>query len=208
LPPGVNVEVAYDSSVFVKRAISEVQETIFVAFGLVLLIIFAFLRNLRSTLIPMIAVPVSLIGTFLLLYALGYSINILTLLALVLAVGVVVDDAIVVLENIFRHVEEGMQPMEAAFKGMKEITMPVIAITISLVAVFLPRALQGGTTGMLFREFAVASCGAVIISAFVALTLTPLLCARILRTPSSEHGGVYNRLERLFKGLEARYSKW
>jgi multidrug efflux pump len=207
LPPGVNVEVAYDSSVFVKRAISEVQETIFIAFGLVLLIIFAFLRNLRSTLIPMVAVPVSLVGTFLLLYALGYSINILTLLALVLAVGVVVDDAIVVLENIFRHVEEGMPPMEAAFKGMKEITMPVIAITVSLVAVFLPIAFQSGTTGILFREFAVASAGAVIISAFVALTLTPMLCARILRKPSSEHGSVYNWLERLFKRLENRYSR-
>lgn len=208
LPPGVNVDVAYDSSIFVNRAISEVRDTIFIAFGLVLLIIFVFLRNFRSTLIPMMAVPVSLIGTFLLLYMLGYSINILTLLALVLAVGVVVDDAIVVLENIFRHVEEGMPPMEAAFKGMKEITTAVIAITVSLVAVFLPIAFQSGTTGILFREFAVASAGAVVISAFVALTLTPTLCARILRKPSSEHGSVYNRLERFFRGLENRYSRW
>ncbi len=207
VPPGVNVEIAYDSSVYVKRAIGEVQETIFIAFGLVLVVIFIFLRNIRSSFVPMLAVPVSLVGTFLLLYALDYSINILTLLALVLTVGVVVDDAIVVLENIFRHVEEGMPPMEAAVKGMKEITMPVIAITVSLVAVFLPIAFQSGTTGILFREFAVASAGAVVISAFVALTLTPTLCARILRKPSSEHGSVYNRLERVFNGLEQTYSR-
>ena len=208
LPPGVNVEVAYDSSTYVKRSIQEVKETIFIAFGLVLLIIFAFLRSLRSSLVPMLAVPVSLIGTFLLLYVLNYSINILTLLALVLVVGVVVDDAIVVLENIFRHVEEGMTPMDAAFKGMKEITMAVIAITISLVAVFLPIAFQSGTTGVLFREFAMASAGAVVISAFVALTLTPALCARILKKPSATHGGVYNWLERFFKGIETSYAKW
>jgi multidrug efflux pump len=208
LPPDVQVAVAYDSSVFVRRAINEVQETILIAFVLVLLIMLAFLRNLRSTLIPMIAVPVSLVGTFVILFALGYSINILTLLALVLAVGVVVDDAIVVLENIFRHVEDGMPPMEAAVKGVKEITTAVIAITVSLVAVFLPIAFQTGTTGILFREFAVATAGSVVISAFVALTLTPTLCARILKHTPEKHGRVYNALEAFFRGIERRYVRW
>jgi hydrophobe/amphiphile efflux-1 (HAE1) family protein len=207
LPPGVQVEPAYDSSTFIKKAVAEVQHTVFVAFGLVLLIIFAFLRNFRSTIIPMLAVPVSLIGTFLLLHVLGYSINILTLLALVLAVGVVVDDAIVVLENIFRHVEEGMPALEAARRGTREITTAVIAITITLVAVFLPIAFQSGTTGILFREFAVATAGSVVISAFVALTLTPTLCARILRKPSHDHGSLYHGFERLFKAVERRYAR-
>lgn len=207
LPPDVKVTVAYDSSTYVRRAITEVKETVFIAFALVLLIMLAFLRNLRSTMIPMIAVPVSLIGTFLIMDLCGYSINILTLLALVLAVGVVVDDAIVVLENIFRHVEAGMEPLEAALKGVKEITTAVIAITISLVAVFLPIAFQSGTTGVLFREFAVATAGAVIISAFVALTLTPTLCARILRHEPETHGRVYQWLEKFFRGWEDRYSK-
>lgn len=207
LPEGVEVSVAYDSSTYVRQSVNEVAETIFIAFGLVLLIMLAFLRNFRATLIPMIAVPVSLVGTFLILDILGYSINILTLLAMVLAVGVVVDDAIVVLENIFRHIEDGMDPMDAALRGVKEITTAVIAITITLVAVFLPIAFQSGTTGILFREFAVATAGAVIISAFVALTLTPTLCARILRHEPESHGVVYRALERFFTGLERSYSR-
>ncbi len=207
LPPDVKVDVAYDSSVFVRRAIGEVQETLLIAFVLVLLIMLAFLRNLRSTLIPMIAVPVSLVGTFLILHVFGYSINILTLLAMVLAVGVVVDDAIVVLENIFRHIEDGMPPMEAALKGVREITTAVLAITVALVAVFLPIAFQSGSTGVLFREFAVATAGSVVISAFVALTLTPTLCARILRHSPEKHGRVYQGLERFFDGVEHRYSR-
>ncbi|MCC7377247.1 MAG: efflux RND transporter permease subunit [Verrucomicrobiales bacterium] len=207
LPGDVQVAVAYDSSVFVRRAITEVQETILIAFVLVLLIMLAFLRNFRSTLIPMIAVPVSLVGTFLVLNVFGYSINILTLLAMVLAVGVVVDDAIVVLENIFRHIENGMEPMAAAARGVKEITTAVLAITVALVAVFLPIAFQSGTTGILFREFAVATAGSVIISAFVALTLTPTLCARLLRHTPEKHGRVYQWLEAVFTGMERRYSR-
>ncbi len=206
LPPGVQVAVAYDSSSYVKRAISEVQETVFIAFGLVMLVMLMFLRNFYSTIIPMLAVPVSLIGVFSLLYVLGYSINLLTLLALVLAVGVVVDDAIVVLENIYRHVEDGMSPMDAAIKGVKEITSAVIAITITLVAVFVPIAFQKSTTGILFREFAFATAGAVVISAFVALTLTPTMCARILRPPG-KHGRVYQAFENFFKGIENRYNR-
>ncbi|MBL9137963.1 MAG: efflux RND transporter permease subunit [Verrucomicrobiales bacterium] len=207
LPGDVQVAVAYDSSIFVRRAINEVQETILIAFVLVLLIMLAFLRNFRATLIPMIAVPVSLVGTFLVLNFFGYSINILTLLAMVLAVGVVVDDAIVVLENIFRHIEDGMEPMAAAVRGVKEITTAVLAITVALVAVFLPIAFQSGTTGILFREFAVATAGSVIISAFVALTLTPTLCARMLRHTPEKHGRVYQWLEAMFTGLERRYSR-
>lgn len=206
LPPGVNVEVAYDSSTYVKRSIAEVKETVFIAFGLVMLVMLMFLRNFYSTIIPMLAVPVSLIGVFSLLYALGYSINLLTLLALVLAVGVVVDDAIVVLENIFRHVEAGLSPMEAAIKGVKEITSAVVAITITLVAVFVPIAFQQSTTGILFREFAFATAGAVIISAFVALTLTPTLCARILKAPG-KHGRLYQFFEDFFQGIEKRYQR-
>jgi hydrophobe/amphiphile efflux-1 (HAE1) family protein len=207
VPAGVEVSIAYDSSTFVRRAVNEVGETIFIAFALVLLIMLMFLRNFRATLIPLIAVPVSLIGTFLILSLMDYSINILTLLAMVLAVGVVVDDAIVVLENIFRHIEDGMDPLDAALKGVKEITAAVIAITITLVAVFLPIAFQSGTTGILFREFAVATGGAVIISAFVALTLTPTLCARILRHEPERHGPVYRGLERFFTFIEACYSR-
>jgi hydrophobe/amphiphile efflux-1 (HAE1) family protein len=207
LPPDIQVTIAYDSSTFVRRAVTEVQETILIAFVLVLLIMLAFLRNFRSTLIPMIAVPVSLVGTFLVLNVCGYSINILTLLAMVLAVGVVVDDAIVVLENIFRHVEAGMDPKEAALRGVREITSAVVAITIALVAVFLPIAFQSGTTGILFREFAVATAGSVVISAFVALTLTPTLCARLLRHTPEKHGRVYRGLERFFQWIEHSYSR-
>jgi hydrophobe/amphiphile efflux-1 (HAE1) family protein len=207
LPADIQVSIAYDSSTFVRRAVNEVGETIFIAFALVLFIMLAFLRNFRATLIPMIAVPVSLIGTFLILNILGYSINILTLLAMVLAVGVVVDDAIVVLENIFRHIEDGMEPFDAALRGVKEITTAVIAITITLVAVFLPIAFQSGTTGILFREFAVATAGSVIISAFVALTLTPTLCARILRHEPETHGRVYRGLERFFTAVERSYAR-
>lgn len=207
LPQDIKVAIAFDSSTYVRRSITEVQETIIVAFVLVLLIMLAFLRNFRSTLIPMIAVPVSLVGTFLILNLAGYSINLLTLLAMVLAVGVVVDDAIVVLENIFRHIEAGMAPMDAAIKGVKEITSAIIAITVALVAVFLPIAFQSGTTGVLFREFAVATAGAVVISAFVALTLTPTLCARLLKHEPENHGRIYQGLERMFTSWERRYSR-
>jgi len=207
IPADVQVQIAYDSSVFVRQAIIEVQETIFIAFALVLLIMLAFLRNFRATLIPLAAVPVSLIGTFLILNLFGYSINILTLLAMVLTVGVVVDDAIVVLENIFRHIEDGMPPVEAALRGVREITTAVVAFTITLVAGFLPIAFQSGTTGVLFREFAVATAGAVVISAFVALTLTPTLCARVLRHEPEKHGRVYLWLERVFKSWERAYER-
>ena len=208
LPPGCDMWVAYDSSISVEKAITEVWETLAIAFVLVVLIIFVFLRNLRSTIIPAVAIPISLIGTFAVLYFLGYSVNILTMLALVLAIGVVVDDAIVVLEAIYRHVEEGMTPMKAAFKAMEEISFAVIAITISLVAVFAPLAFQTSTTGRLFVEFAAAICGSVIISAFVALTLTPAMAARILKPLDGvKHGALFNFFERGFNGITDLYTR-
>ena len=208
LPQHVNLVFNYDESVYVERAISEVWDTLGIAFVLVVLVIFLFLRDFRSTLIPAIAIPVSIVGTFTILLAMGYSVNILTMLALVLAIGVVVDDAIVVLENIYRHIEHGTPPMEAAFKAMKEIGFAIIAITISLVAVFLPLAFQKSTTGRLFIEFAVAVAGSVLISAFVALSLSPMMSARILKpVDKTKHGRVYNSLERFFNGMTAFYGR-
>ena len=181
LPPGIEMVYNYDESIYVEAAVHEVWETLAFAFLLVVLVIYLFLGDIRSTIIPSIAIPVSLIGTFAIMQALGYSINILTMLALVLAIGVVVDDAIVVLENIHRHIELGLPPMQAAFKAMEEISVAVIAITISLMAVFLPLAFQKSATGRLFIEFAVAVAGSVGISAFVALSLSPMMAARLLK---------------------------
>ncbi|MBI2929100.1 MAG: efflux RND transporter permease subunit [Verrucomicrobia bacterium] len=208
LPHGCDIWVGYDSSIYVEKAIGEVWETLAMAFGLVVLIIFVFLRNVRSTIIPAVAIPVSIVGTFAILYAFGYSVNILTMLALVLVIGIVVDDAIVVLEVIYRHIEEGMPPMKAAFKAMEEISFAVIAITISLVAVFTPLAFQKSTTGRLFIEFAVAVAGSVIVSAFVALTLSPAMAARILKSLEGvKHGPLFNFFERGFHWLADTYGR-
>ena len=201
MPAGIEVRIGYDESKFVERAIEEVWLTLGIAFVLVVLVIFVFLRNLRSTIIPAVAIPVSIVGTFAVLYFMGYSVNILTMLALVLAIGVVVDDAIVVLENIYRHIEQGEPPMQAAFKGMEEIGFAIIAITLSLVAVFMPLAFQKTTTGRLFIEFAFAMAGSVVISAFVALSLSPMMAARILRPVEREkHGPLFNFFERGLRG--------
>lgn len=208
LPQGCALWVAYDSSVYVEKAINEVWETLGIAFLLVVLIIFVFLRNFRSTIIPSVAIPVSIVGTFAILYLFGYSVNILTMLALVLVIGIVVDDAIVVLEAIYRHIEEGMPPMQASFKAMEEISFAVIAITISLVAVFTPLAFQKSNTGRLFIEFAVAVAGSVIISAFVALTLSPAMAARLLKPLEGvKHGPLFNFFERGFHWLADTYGR-
>jgi len=208
LPPGVEFVVNYDSSTFVERSIKEVWTTLGIAFALVVLVIYLFLRDVRSTLIPVIAIPVSIVGTFAILYAFGYSVNILTMLALVLAIGVVVDDAIVVLENIFRHIEQGEKPMQAAFKAMEEIAFAIIAITVALVAVFAPLAFQRSQTGRLFIEFAVAVAGSVIISAFVALTLSPSMAARILKTAEHKHHNfVLVAFEKLLNGFNRFYRR-
>jgi multidrug efflux pump len=207
LPPGMELVLGFDSSVFVKRSISEAQETLLIAGALVVLIIFVFLRNLRATFIPGIAIPASIIATFAVMNALGFSINSLTLLALTLAIGIVVDDAIIVMENAYRHQEElGETPEEAASRGTGEIAFAVITTTISLVAVFTPLAFLGGNTGRLFREFGLAVAGSVVISGFVALTLTPMLCAKILKVPS-RHGRLYQALEGAFNGLARGYKR-
>ena len=191
LPPGINVDIANDNSVFIDRSIKAVYTTIAEAVVLVALVIFVFLRTLRASIIPLVTIPVSLIGTFALLSLFGFSINTLTLLALVLAIGLVVDDAIVVLENIFRHIEEGMKPFDAAIKGAREIGFAVVAMTLTLVAVYAPLAFTPGRTGRLFAEFALALAGAVLVSGFVALTLSPMLCSKLLK-----HNPKPNRFDR------------
>lgn len=180
LPAGTEIEISSDKTIFIERSINQVYRTIWEATFLVVIVIFFFLRSLRASLIPLVTIPVSLIGTFALMFLFGFTINILTLLALVLAIGLVVDDAIVVLENIYRYIEEGMKPIPAAIKGSKEISFAVIAMTLTLAAVYAPIALSSGITGKLFTEFALTLAGAVIISGFVALTLTPMMCSRLL----------------------------
>ncbi len=207
LPKGVGMAVNFDESVYVEHAIKEVWITLGIAFLLVVLVVFFFLHNVRSTLIPAVVIPVSIVATFALMNLLGYSINILTMLALVLAIGIVVDDAIVVLENIHRHIEEGLPPMKAAFKAMDEIGFAIIAITVSLVAVFLPLAFQKSSTGQLFVEFAVAVAGSVTISAFVALSLSPMMAARILKPAQKKEGKIVLAIERALNSVNQAYRK-
>jgi multidrug efflux pump len=204
LPEGMKVEIAYDSTIFIEKSISEVYVTIAEAVLLVVLVIFLFLRSWRATLIPLVTIPFSLIGAFGIMYAFGFTINTLTLLAMVLAIGLVVDDAIVMLENIYRHVEEGMPPMEAAFKGSKEIGFAIVAMTLTLVAVYIPLAFSTGRTGQLFVEFALTLAGAVLVSGFVALTLSPMMSSRLLRH-EEKHGRFYMLGERMLAALDRGY---
>ncbi|MEO5931112.1 MAG: efflux RND transporter permease subunit, partial [Candidatus Kapaibacterium sp.] len=203
LPPDIKVGVAYDTTIGIQHSIEEVIETIAIAFGLVVLIIFLFLRDWRTTLIPVLAIPVSLIGTFFVMYLANFSINILTLLGIVLAIGLVVDDAIVVLENIYTKIEEGMTPLQAGLDGSKEIFFAVISTTLALVAVFLPVVFLQGLTGRLFREFGIVVAGSVAISAFVALTLTPMLSTKLIKQRS--HSWFYLKTEVFFEKLTAGY---
>ncbi|MDZ4236908.1 MAG: efflux RND transporter permease subunit [Hydrogenophaga sp.] len=206
LPPGVNVDIANDNSVFIDRSIKAVYTTIAEAVVLVALVIFVFLRTLRASIIPLVTIPVSLIGTFALMALFGFSINTLTLLALVLAIGLVVDDAIVVLENIYRHIEEGMKPFEAAIQGAREVGFAVVAMTLTLAAVYAPLAFTPGRTGRLFAEFALALAGAVVVSGFVALTLSPMLCSKLLR--HNPNPGRFDRgMERVLTSLTRGYSR-
>jgi HAE1 family hydrophobic/amphiphilic exporter-1 len=181
VPASIRMETLLDRSISIRQAVADVQETLAIAFALVILVIFLFLRSVSATIIPGLAVPISLVGTCAAMYAFGFSINNMTLLALTLSVGFVVDDAIVMLENIVRHIEGGMRPFEAALKGAREIGFTIISITFSLIAVFIPVLLMGGIVGRVFREFAVTIAVAIVISGFVSLTLTPMLCARVLR---------------------------
>ncbi|MBB3264284.1 multidrug efflux pump [Azospirillum sp. OGB3] len=204
LPEGMGVDVGYDSSVFIAKSIDAVFSTIFEAIVLVVLVIFVFLRSFRATLVPLVTIPVSLIGGFALMYAFGFSVNTLTLLSMVLAIGLVVDDAIVMLENIYRHIEEGVPPFQAALQGSKEIGFAVIAMTITLAAVYAPIGFMTGRTGRLFSEFALTLAGAVIVSGFVALTLSPMMCSKLLKH-QTKHNALYNAIERLLNGLTNGY---
>ena len=204
VPADVEITLGLDYTQYVRRSITEVEETIFIAIALVALIIFIFLRDWRSTLIPLTAIPVSLIGVFFIMYIMGFSINVLTLLGIVLSIGLVVDDAIVVLENIYAKIEEGMSPWEASLQGSKEIYFAVISTTVTLAAVFLPVIFLQGITGRLFREFGIVVAGSVIISAFVSLTLTPMLSSKILR--GGHHQPWFYRVtEPFFQGLNRAY---
>ncbi|MBS1146158.1 MAG: acriflavin resistance protein, partial [Proteobacteria bacterium] len=206
LPEGMQIKVGFDSSIFIEKSIDAVYKTMLEAMVLVVGVIFLFLRNWRATLIPFVTIPVSLIGAFIFLYAMGFTINVLTLLGLVLAIGLVVDDAIVMLENIYRHIEEGMPPYEAALKGAKEIGFAVVAMTLTLAAVFAPLAFAEGNTGKLFTEFALTVAAAVLVSGFVALTLTPMMASRILRH-ETRHNALFNFGERVLKGLNSAYTR-
>ncbi|HXI01793.1 MAG TPA: efflux RND transporter permease subunit, partial [Candidatus Saccharimonadales bacterium] len=204
LPPGVTVDYGFDTTQFIRDSIKEVVQTIFMALVLVILIIYAFLRDTRTTLIPLVVIPVSLVGAFFLMYLAGFTVNVLTLLALVLAIGIVVDDAIVVLENIYVKIEAGQKPLQAGVLGTREIFFAVIATTVALVAVLMPVMFLSGLTGRLFREFGATLAGAVIISSFVALTLTPMLCTRILRS-HGKHSGFHRATEPFFRAMAETY---
>ncbi len=204
LPDGMTITLVYDSTETISASISEVFKTIAEAVAIVVVVILLFLGSFRSVVMPVVTIPLSLIGVCFILLTMGYSINLLSLLAMVLAIGLVVDDAIVVVENIHRHMEEGMTPMQAAFKGMREIFAPVVAMTITLAAVFAPLAFTGGLTGSLFREFAVTLAGAVIISGFVAVTITPMMSARLLKPG---HGRFQSLVDRTFDSIANRYER-
>ena len=205
MPQGMKIDIGYDSSIFIAKSIDNVFHTIIEAIVLVVIVIFIFLRSLRATLVPIVTIPVSLTGAFIFMWLFGFSINTLTLLALVLAVGLVVDDAIVMLENISRHVEEGVPPMAAAIGGAREISFAVVAMTITLAAVYAPIGFQTGRTGRLFTEFAWTLAGAVLISGFVALTLSPMMCARLLRH-QERHIFLYRWIEGALNGLTRGYA--
>ncbi len=204
LPADIGVELGFDGTSYIRQSISEVEETIITAFILVVLIIFLFLRDWRTTFIPVVTIPISLVGVFFIMYLMDFSINVLTLLGIVLSIGLVVDDAIVVLENIYVRIEKGEKPMEAAAKGSEEIFFAVIATTVTLAAVFLPVIFLTGTTGRLFREFGIVVAGSVIISAFVALTMTPMLSAKMLKHRSQQNA-FYRFTEPFFVWLNKSY---
>lgn len=206
LPDDIQLGIAFDNTKFIRTSISEVEETIYIAFLLVVIIIFLFLRDWRVTLVPCVVIPISLIGAFFVMYIAGYSINVLSMLAVVLAVGLVVDDAIVVTENIYLKIEDGMAPLEAGIEGTKEILFAVISTTITLVAVFFPIVFLEGMTGRLFREFSMVIAGSVIISSFVALTFTPMLATKLLKR-NDKPGWFYRVTDPFFKGLNSLYSK-
>jgi HAE1 family hydrophobic/amphiphilic exporter-1 len=206
IPPSVSIALLYDRSVSIRQSVQDVKFTLFLAVCLVVLVIFLFLRNLSATLIPSLALPIAIVGTFAAMDLLGYSLDNLSLLALILSVGFVVDDAIVMLENIVRHMEHGEPPLEAALNGSREIGFTIVSMTLSLVVVFVPVLFLGGILGRLLHEFAVTISMAILISGFVSLTLTPMLCSRFLRPPQTlSHGRLYGAAERVFNGMQKAY---
>ena len=208
MPPSVNLEILYDRSVSIRDSVGDVKFTLLLALALVILVIFLFLRNLSATAIPSLALPMSIVGTFALMYEFGYSLDNLSLMALTLSVGFVVDDAIVMLENIVRHMEMGERPMDAAFKGAREIGFTIISMTLSLAAVFIPVLFMGGIVGRLLHEFAVTITATILVSGFISLSLTPMLCSRFLRsTHGQRHGKLYNLSERFFDGMFRLYDR-
>jgi hydrophobe/amphiphile efflux-1 (HAE1) family protein len=207
IPPAIHVETVVDRTQTIRASVADVEFTLLLSIALVVLVIFLFLRSFWATVIPSVTVPLALVGTFAIMYLLGYSLDNLSLMGLTIAVGFVVDDAIVMLENIYRHIEDGMSPMEAALKGAGEIGFTIISISLSLIAVFIPLLLMGGIVGRLFREFAVTVSMTVIVSAFVSLTLTPMMCARFLQAESHEHGRLYRAVESMFDGMLAFYRR-
>jgi len=207
MPASVNLNILYDRSVSIRESVNDVKFTLFLAICLVILVIFLFLRNLSATIIPSMALPMSVIGTFSVMYLLGYSVDNLSLMALILSVGFVVDDAIVMLENIVRHMEKGEGVLQAALNGSREIGFTILSMTLSLVAVFIPVLFMGGILGRLLHEFAVTISSAILVSGFVSLTLTPMLCSRFLRPPHTEkeHGRLYKLSEHAFKSMLHAY---
>ena len=208
IPPGINLEIVYDRSQSIRESVRDVQFTLLLALALVVMVIFLFLRNLSATLIPNMALPMSIIGTFSVMYLMGYSLDNLSLMALTLCVGFVVDDAIVMLENITRHLEMGKSPLQATLDGSKEIAFTIVSMTVSLAAVFIPVLFMGGVLGRLLHEFAVTIIAAILVSGFVSLTLTPLLCSRWLQSEhAKQHGRLYMALERVFDAIRDGYDR-
>src|SRR4030095_15550581 len=201
LPASVEVRIRFDRSESIRESVDDVKFTLLLTVFLVVLVIFLFLRNLSATLIPSMAVPMSIVGTFSVMYVLDYSLDNMSLMALILCVGFVVDDAIVMLENIVRHMERGESPLQAAFSGSKEIGFTIVSMTLSLAAVFIPVLFMGGILGRLFREFAVTICAAIFISGMVSISLTPLLCSRLLRAKGEKPGRFFRVTERFHQGM-------
>jgi multidrug efflux pump subunit AcrB len=206
IPPAIDIAIATDRTQTIRASVNDVELTLILTVGLVVMVIFLFLRSLWATVIPSVTVPLSLIGTFAVMWGLGYSLDNLSLMGLTIATGFVVDDAIVMVENVTRYLEHGDSPLEAALKGAQEIGFTIVSISISLIAVFIPVLLMGGLIGRLFREFAVTVSAAILVSTVVSLTLTPMMCAQLLRDPRGErHGRLYALSERFFDRMLAAY---
>jgi HAE1 family hydrophobic/amphiphilic exporter-1 len=207
LPASVNLSIRSDRSISIRESVNDVKFTLLLTVGLVILVIFLFLRNLSATIIPSLALPASILGTFSIMYVFGYSLDNLSLMALTLSVGFVVDDAIVMLENIVRHMEMGAPAMQAAFNASREIAFTILSMTLSLAAVFIPILFMGGIVGRLMHEFAVTIAAAILVSGFVSLSLTPMLCSRFLKPQhNARHGWLYTTIERGFDAMRDAYA--